>query len=359
MRGALAATALLAVPSPAQDGPPMVHRVHKPQVCPPPSAPARATRSHHRGWCCQACEKSAWGQPICLEGNAETTLVNVTWARPAGQLLPDAAAISFGNPNRSAHLPGWLSGGWCANISVRSARGLSLQFCDEVSNDVREPPPPSAPARAPPLADPRRWCTQDGCPSCGGSKPGTLVAGDPKYFRVITSKAQLQMSQGTFFSLSWDNTSVVPELAWAEVRMLPIPCTSATFGQTTSQGFMITLGINSIFVAVALVGVTAMWLRATRSQRRMTSASGAGGRSRTSSDAISQSVQQRDVSDDPTGRRQSVQSILVESALVEKNIWRMNFMKRCASRTPSPWLILALTDRVLPGAAIRSRGRTT
>ena len=158
---------------------------------------------------------------------------------------------------------------------------------------------------------------------------------------MITSKAQLQVSQGTFFSLSWDNTSVVPDLAWAEVRMLPIRCTSATFGQTTSQGFMITLGINSIFVAVALVGVTAMWLRATRSQRRMTSASGAGGRSRTSSDAISQSVQQRDVSDDPTGRRQSVQSILVESALVEKNIWRMNFMKRCASRTPSPWLFLA------------------
>ena len=98
---------------------------------------------------------------------------------------------------------------------------------------------------------------------------------------MITSKAQLQVSQGTFFSLSWDNTSAVPELAWAEVRMLPIPCTSATFGKTTSQGFMITLGINSIFVAVALVGVTAMWLRATRSQRRMTSASGAGGRSRT------------------------------------------------------------------------------
>ena len=103
MRGALAAAALLAVPSPAQDGPPKVVRVHKPQVCPPPSAPARATRSHQPR--CQACEKSAWGQPICLEGNADTTLVNVTWARPAGQLLlPDAAAISFGNPNRSRTL---------------------------------------------------------------------------------------------------------------------------------------------------------------------------------------------------------------------------------------------------------------
>lgn len=169
MRGALAAAALLAVPSPAQDGPPKVVRVHKPQVCPPPSAPARATRSHQPR--CQACEKSAWGQPICLEGNADTTLVNVTWARPAGQLLlPDAAAISFGNPNRSAHLPGWLSGGWCANVSVRSARGLSLQFCDEVSNDVRETPAPTS------LRVPRRWLTPAACARRTAARPAAATS---------------------------------------------------------------------------------------------------------------------------------------------------------------------------------------
>jgi hypothetical protein len=98
-----------------------------------------------------------------------------------------------------------------------------------------------------------------------------------------------------------------------------------TYGKINTRGVMLTLSINFTCVLIAYLGVSFSWIRSSWQMRKQQdSLATEDGRSRSSSSAVSQSVQSRE---DGVGRRLSVQSILVESALVEKRVWRHNFMK--------------------------------
>lgn len=166
-------------------------------------------------------------------------------------------------------------------------------------------------------------CTQDGCSECQPGIPRKLLKpGDPSSWINITSTKQRTDTGGIYFSLEWSNQSTsASDQGWIVIRVEPRTC-PLTYANIRTRGVMLTLSINSTCVLIAYLGVSISWIRSVRSQKGRTLAQ--HGRSHSSSNAVSSSVQTRE---DERGRRMSEQSILVESALVEKKVWRTNFMK--------------------------------
>ena len=272
----------------------------------------------------QSCNSLNWGNPICLSGH---TLVNVSW-KSSGQ-QPAPATVVFNNPNISfGHS---TAAAWCANVSVVASSGLTLFGCNKTVDQVRLLSVLPSSRMGAFLAGflTAAYCfavarEQNGCSECLETIPRVaLKPGDPKSWINITSSKQQTDTEGFYFSLEWNNQSkVVADEGWIVIHVEPYKCGRA-YGQINTRGVMLTLIINFTCVLIAYLGVSLIWTRSVRKQER--GGLGAGhGSGRSSSNAVSASVQARE---DGVGRRMSVQSILVESAMVEKTVWRTNFMK--------------------------------
>lgn len=279
------------------------------------------------------CNSLLWGTPLCLSGSA---LINVTWPKFAGtDGTPAPANVIIQNPNATGN-SGDANNLWCANISVVASGGLTLSGCKKKIDQVRacapllslSPPPPqplhSAQPRAPPHAHcphPLLLLPQNGCSQCDGMSQ-VLKAGEACSFIPIqssTHKSTLENPQcdlisrvisdrllvsvemqaekdGVYFTMSWNNASKGKE-AWAVVSVEPVTCPAVESTLKTS-GVFITISINGACVLVAYLCVTLSWIRSTglfcfRKRKEGLATQQGGGRSHSSSNAVSQSVQAR------------------------------------------------------------------